>query len=159
MGYSLAHTRAALKPRFGGQIVESLMTMPDAAGVQDVYRWSNGDVIEVVDQGAYISRIGKPQATFIDLEDIARTGDEWAETYAIVQSVRNETSNRTETVFADAEEIEEAFLKVEALTGVLTGGSRAQSVTPRAFPSAGVHRRARIAAVDREFDELFGVHP
>jgi hypothetical protein len=158
--FSLAHTRAALVPRHGGQIVESLVTMPDEAGVQFVYRWSGGDVIEVSDHGAYVSRIDQPKAQFIDVEQIERAGDEWPDTHAIVQSVRNETSNRTETVFADAEEVEAAFFDAQALGELATGGyRRAMSVTPRAFPSTGVHRRARVAACDRESDEFFAHEP
>lgn len=112
--FSLAATRAALVPRHGGQIVEELVTVPSANEYQEAYRWADGDVIELCDFGAYVSRVGDPASMLIDVEYIARAGEQWPDSYAIASSVRTETSARNETVIMDAEEVEEAFFFAEA---------------------------------------------
>jgi hypothetical protein len=151
--FSLAATRAALVPRHGGQIVEELVTMPSANEFQEVYRWADGDVIEWCDHGAYVSRIGDPTSMLIDLEYIARVGEQWPDAYALETQTsadlrsRNGTSDRTETVLMSADDVEEAFFFAETLG--------------RLFPSKPVARVRLVQrhAVDREFDEQFGVSP
>jgi hypothetical protein len=131
---------AALHPRYGGQIVEELVTIKCVNEGQDVFRWSDGYVVELCNHGAYVSRIGQSGSFLVDVELIARAGGEWPESYVITSSVENETSNRTETVLLQADEVEEAFFEAEALASGTFQRPKFQS---------------RAEEVDRDFDRHF----
>lgn len=149
---------AAITPRYGGQIVEELVTVTHD-NRQEIYRWSNGDVIEFCKHGAYVSRIGDPAAMLIDLEMIARAGDEWPDSYMIesqtVADLRNRTgtSGRTETQRFTPAELDSAFGGVETLGSLVTGSARRSVRAVRMHtPPTGI----AAVDVDQAFDETFG---
>lgn len=111
-----ASSLEALQPRYGGRIVEEVVTIEgDMPSMR--YNWANGYTVEMTDQGAFVTK-------FIDLETIARAGDSWADEITLVRqvaldsSVRNETSGRTE--MPSLHELDEAFSGTCAIGRLLT---------------------------------------
>lgn len=95
---SLATARAlaaATMPRYGGEMVEELVTIETRNEPEMVYRWSTGYAIEMCSHGAYVHRIGCPLDTvLIDLDLVARAGGEWADEHAIVRQTRADEATR-----------------------------------------------------------------
>lgn len=127
--------RAALTPRYGGEIVEQLEMVTSAEDAR-TYRWSQGYVIEVTCYGAVISHIEAPRVLVrtVDLEDIARAGDAWPDAVELAAQTtldkqQHEARNQRRldaaggTFLATAAEVEDAFLNAQTLGNLLTGAA------------------------------------
>jgi hypothetical protein len=148
MSISLAAARAiaaALTPKHGGKFVSELTTIRTGTEPQWTYRWAYGDVIEVCDNGAYISHVGDTGSFFIDLEKIARAGEEWPDEYVIGPTGQVEPSNGTGMSVGT-----ETFCELATLS------------TRRSLRAVRIHTPPMgisVADVDAAFDETFGGEP
>lgn len=111
-----ASSHEALQPKYGGRIVEEVVTIDgDLPSMR--YNWANGYTVEMTAHGAYVTR-------FIDLEAIARAGDSWADEITLVRQVAADSSARTETSarteMPSIAELDEAFGGIRSIGRLLT---------------------------------------
>jgi hypothetical protein len=106
----------AMTPRFGGQIVQELVTMETKSEPRYLYRLADGYIIERCDFGCYVSRIGRPEDSFlVDVEMIERAGDEWADTFSIIRRAQEDELARLPTAPELDMEFDDVFLHMVPL--------------------------------------------
>jgi hypothetical protein len=89
----VAALTAAQKPRFGGEIVEELITLKTKSEPRYTYRLSDGYVLEMCSHGCYVGKLGRLANTFlVDIDLIERVGAETPDTYAITKQTQTDTA-------------------------------------------------------------------
>ena len=143
----LAFARHAA-PRYGGEVIEELVTAESVNEPSERYRWRDGYRIERTWEGAYLCRIGEPKSAdvFIHGTMIAYAGTEQVDQAELERSIRIANTERpgAPKLLASDADIDAAVEPSEALGELLTAGYRLPEM-----PEALVELAVDVVSVGR----------